>query len=435
MIEMKTITIIGATGTMGANVAGIFASFGNAKVYCVGRDIEKVKEIIPKIIKSVKADSILSNLYPADFTMLEKCVRESDIVFESVAEEFSIKEEIARRVGKALRDNAISCTGTSGLSITALAECYPEKKRSRFFGVHFFNPPYNMPLCEFISTHYADINVANRLKEYLKNVLLRTVVEVKDIPAFMGNRIGFQFINEALQYAERYKDNGGIDYIDSILGPFTGRSMAPLVTSDFVGLDVHKAIVDNVYLNTRDYAHNTFILPEYVKKLIDENKLGKKVGVGLYQTIRYDNGIKRHTVYDITTCQYRDQILYVFPYADEMKKRIVVGDYINAFDVLIKNHSNEAEVCMNFLLKYIVYSLYIATEVGYNIESADDVMATGFNWCPPIALYQALSQVVDVRGLIGERLPEVCKSIDVNRLLNAAKCSKYDYRPYFKSGR
>ena len=37
-METKTVTVIGATGTMGSNVAGIFASFGNAKVYCVGRD-------------------------------------------------------------------------------------------------------------------------------------------------------------------------------------------------------------------------------------------------------------------------------------------------------------------------------------------------------------------------------------------------------------
>jgi 3-hydroxyacyl-CoA dehydrogenase len=65
----------------------------------------------------------------------------------------------------------------------------------------------------------------------------------------MGNRIGFQFINNAMQFAVKYKDKGGIDYIDAILSGFTGRSMPPLVTSDFVGLDVHKAIVDNVFQN------------------------------------------------------------------------------------------------------------------------------------------------------------------------------------------
>ena len=41
-MNIQTVTVIGVTGTMGANVAGIFASFGNAKVYCLGRNIEKV---------------------------------------------------------------------------------------------------------------------------------------------------------------------------------------------------------------------------------------------------------------------------------------------------------------------------------------------------------------------------------------------------------
>ena len=39
MEQIKTVTVIGASGTMGANIAGIFASFGNTKVYCIGRDI------------------------------------------------------------------------------------------------------------------------------------------------------------------------------------------------------------------------------------------------------------------------------------------------------------------------------------------------------------------------------------------------------------
>ena len=434
-MHIKTVTIIGATGTMGANVAGIFASFGDAKVYCVGRDIEKVKKTVSKIVKSVKADSISSKLVPADFDMLEKCCSESDLIFESVAEEFAIKEQIAKRVSKSMRKDAVSCTGTSGLSITALAECYPEELRNRFFGVHFFNPPYNMPLCEFISTKYSDTNIRAELKGYLKEKLYRTVVDVKDAPAFLGNRIGFQFINEALQYAEKYMDNGGIDYIDAIIGSFTGRAMAPLVTSDFVGLDVHKAIVDNVFDNTNDYAHSTFILPEYVKKLITEKKLGRKSGLGLYQLIRYDNGLKRQTVYDIATGQYRDQILYVFPFADKMKKCIANGDYNMAFEALVHNRSQEAEICLAFLLKYIMYSLYAALEVGYSVNAADDVMATGFNWCPPLALYQALSRLADVSELIKERLPEICEKIDIEKILAEVRPSKYDYRPYFKSGR
>ena len=434
-MKIETVTVVGVTGTMGANIAGIFASFGNAKVFCLGRDIEKVKKTIPRIVKSVRADAIAHNLVPADFSMLEDCVSKSDMVFESSKEDIYVKKDIATQIAKALQPHAISGTGSSGLSITEIASCYPEEIRGNFFGIHMFNPPYTLPLCELTSTIYSNKEIKEELKSYLKDTLHRTVVEVKDSPAFLGNRIGFQFINEALQYAEKYKDNGGIDYIDAVLGSFTGRTMAPLATSDFVGLDVHKAIVDNIYENTHDYAHETFVLPEFASRLVAEGKLGRKTGSGLYQRIKYENGLIRQTVYDINTGLYRDVIPYVFPFADKMKRRIAEGDYVKAFERLVNNHSQEAEICLSFLLKYIVYSLHATEEVGYSVDSADDVMATGFNWCPPLAMYQALSTVSDVSSLIKERLPEICSKVDVNRLLSDVKPSKYDYRLYFKSGR
>ncbi len=170
-MKINTVTVVGVTGTMGANVAGIFASFGDAKFYCLGRDIEKVKKTIPRIVKSVRADAIAKNLVPADFSMLEDCVRESDLVFESSSENLTDKKDIARQVGAALRDDAVSCTGTSGLSITEIASCYPEKVCGHFFGVHMFNPPYVMSLCELTSTIYSDQNMKAELAEYLKTKL------------------------------------------------------------------------------------------------------------------------------------------------------------------------------------------------------------------------------------------------------------------------
>lgn len=434
-MNIKTVTVIGATGTMGANVAGIFASFGDARVYCVGRDIEKVKKTIPRIVKSVKADAIAKNLIPADFSMLGKCVAESDLVFESSKEDIGVKKKIATQVASALQPHAVSCTGSSGLSITEIANCYPDGLKEHFFGVHMFNPPYSMSLCELTPTPFSDHKMQTELKEYLSTKLIRTVVEVKDSPAFLGNRIGFQFINEALRYAERFKDNGGIDYIDAILGSFTGRSMAPLVTADFVGLDVHKAIVDNIFENTFDYAHETFVLPSFVEILIEQNKLGRKSGGGLYQRVKYENDLVRQTVLDINTGLYRDVIPYVFPFADKMKRCIAEGDYQKAFEMLVNNHSLEAGICRYFMLDYIVYSLYATKEVGYTIDAADDVMATGFNWCPPLAMYQALSTVADVPNLIRENLPNACKKVNVDELLAEVKPSRYDYRLYFKSGR
>ena len=431
---IKTVTVVGANGTMGTNVSGIFASFGAAKVYMVSRSLEKSQAAAIRAGKSVKADSIVSHLIPMDYCSLDKCISESDLVFESTAEDLEIKIDITNKIGKSLRHGAIACTGSSGLSIKRLAECIPEDKRDHYFGVHMFNPPYQLTLCELTASPYSSMEVYEELKEYLSFVLHRTVVESKDLPAFLGNRIGFYVMNEALQYAESYQDNGGIDYIDAILGPFTGRTMPPLTTSDFVGLDVHKAIVDNIYTNTNDYVHERFVLPEYVLKLITRRKLGRKSGEGLYKLVKNDHGDKRLLVYDIKAEDYRDVILYNFPFALQMKRFLRVGEYDNALRVLIENHSLEADICLRFLLRYIVYSLYTAEHVGYDLRAADDVMATGFTWCPPFALMDAFSNVCDLAQLMRTRLkPEIVSQVDVNHIIAEHRHSKYDYRPFFKA--
>lgn len=129
-MRIKTVTVVGANGTMGANVSAIFASFGSATVYMVSRDKEKSKKAAVRAGKFVKADSITSHLIPADYTMLADCVKASDLVFESAAENLELKIELHTKIGQSLKKGAVACTGSSGLSITRLAECYPEEVRS-----------------------------------------------------------------------------------------------------------------------------------------------------------------------------------------------------------------------------------------------------------------------------------------------------------------
>lgn len=433
-MKIKTVTVIGANGNMGCNVSGIFASFGDTKVYMVCRELEAAKKAQVDATMSVKAEAIGKNLIPKTYDDLEGCISSSDLIFESVFEDISIKKDVYRKIVKYLQPHTIIGTGTSGLSINELSESFDEKLRHNYMGIHMYNPPYNMTLCEIIPSQYTDVNILNEMKTYLRFVLHRNVVEVKDEPAFMGNRIGFQFINAALQYAEIYKDNGGIDYIDSILGPFTGRSMAPLTTSYFVGLDIHKAIVDNVYNNTKDYAHETFVMPEFALKLISEHKLGRKSGCGLYQTVLNSDGTKTFNVYDIATGTYRAKEKYIFPFAKQMIKELKVGNYSRAFDWLVNDHSIEATICIQFLVKYVIYGLMITKSIGENIHSADNVMATGFNWVPPLAVIDAFRGVDNFMKIVFEKLPDnLLSKIDINGILRDAPKSKYDFRPFFKA--
>lgn len=432
---IKTVTVLGANGTMGRNIAAIFASFGNAKVYIVSRSIESAKQAAEMAAKSVRADAIKGNLIPADYAMLEKCVNDSELIFESVAEDLNTKLDVNKQLAQYVDNETIICTGSSGLSIKQLAEVFPVEIRKNYLGVHFYNPPYNLTLCELIPSEYTDIKLLNEINNYVSNTLYRTAVEVKDAPAFLGNRIGFQFINEALQYAEKYKEKGGIDYIDSILGQFTGRSMAPLVTSDFVGLDVHKAIVDNLYENTNDYARDTFIFPEFTNNMVTKGIMGRKTKAGLYKLEITEIG-KRKLVYDLTSESYREIYRYNLPFVERMIASFKIGDYKSAFKALINDQSNEAQLCLEFMLKYVIYSLNANTLVGTTIHSADDVMATGFNWCPPLAVIQALFGVAFFKELANERLSkELLAEIDLEKLLSKVETSKYDYRRFFKAKR
>lgn len=317
-MQIKFVTVIGANGTMGRNIAGVLAYLGNARVYLLCRSKEKAYEAIKFLTKIYGEKLSLDNLLPVDYSMIDECIRKSDLVFESVSEDMTTKKDILKSVSLYLPPEACLCTGTSGFSVNKLAEDLPLEVRKRFFGVHLYNPPNVMSLCELVPNVDSNEKLLNNIQTYLESTLKRNVVIVKDTPAFIGNRIGFQFLNKALILAERYKDKGGVDYIDSILGVNTGRSMSPIATSDFVGLDVHKSIVNNIYQFTNDYERQSFSFPELGNHLIMKGSLGRKSGGGLYKSIRLISGEKQTLVYDINSDSYREVVKYDIPFLERM---------------------------------------------------------------------------------------------------------------------
>lgn len=136
-------------------------------------------------------------------------------------------------------------------------------------------------------------------------------------------------------------------------------------------------------------------------------------------------------VYDIASDSYREANKYVFPFAETMIRKLRKGSYKSAFQALIDNHSQEAEMCLHFLLKYVIYSIAASEEVGFSVHDADDVMAAGFNWCPPMAVVDAILEVTDFKELVKERLE--LGSVEVDHLLSLIEPSKYDFRIYFKA--
>lgn len=431
----RIVTVIGANGNMGSKMAAIFASFGQAKTYMVARNVAAAERAVTSAIKSVRAGSIEARLIPMGYENLEECVAESDLVFESTSERFDVKQDVLRRIGVAAHTGTIICTGTSGLSIEALASALPEELRPTFMGTHFFNPPYAMPLCELIGHSLSNQNALDEIERYLSGVLLRKVVRTSDAPAFLANRIGFHTINRAMRLAEAEADAGGIDYIDAIIGPFTGRAMAPLRTADFVGLDVHTAIVDNVWENAPDWARDDFALPDFARNLISEGSLGAKSGRGLYRTERDADGNRSFYVWDIASSEYRHSEHYALRFADRMVSQLRMGNYEGAAKTLTSNASHEARLCLDALTAYIAYGTWCALEVANGPAEADDVMANGFNWCPPLALADWLGTAVDVQSHVYSLLEGPLGNKKASVVAKAIVPSEYDYRRYVRARR
>jgi 3-hydroxybutyryl-CoA dehydrogenase len=189
-------------------------------------------------------------------------------VVEAIAEDHDAKVELLSEILPHLADDAILATTTSSLSVTRLADDIG--RSSRFAGLHVFNPVHRMDLVELAFPDAAD-ELTRSASAELCQAMGKTVVEVPDVPGFVVNRLLFPFAFEAVELAEEQ----GLqpEDVDSCMKLGAGHPMGPLALLDFVGLDVSAAIGEQIGA----------AVPQRVRDLIDEGKLGRKSGAGFYE--------------------------------------------------------------------------------------------------------------------------------------------------------
>ena len=121
MIDIKTVTILGANGHMGSLCGGLIAAFGNAKVFMVSRTMKKANEGIAKAVISVRSDIIKNSLIPLTYDDLSVCIPKSDWILEASSEDINIKHSLNTQISKLVKPKTIISTISSGLSIADLA--------------------------------------------------------------------------------------------------------------------------------------------------------------------------------------------------------------------------------------------------------------------------------------------------------------------------
>jgi hypothetical protein len=297
--------------------------------------------------------------------------------------------------------------------------------KAHFLGVHFFNPPGKLLANELIFHPDNSESFRDAIYEFCEKVLRRVNIVAFNSPGFAANRIGFQFLNEAARYAEKY----GVEYIDYLLGPFTGRALPPLATIDHVGIDVHKAIVDNIYSGCEDERHDTFLLSDYIEKMIENEMLGLKSGPagGFY---RYSKEKEKFVIIP-QTLEYKKIENLKIDIVEIIKQALHDGNYREAIRIIRSAPSEEISLIRHFILGYISYSYSRIGEVTSKddgIHGIDRVMSYGFSWFPPSAwvdFFGGPGETLKLMECIDVPLPDQLKEAPEEKQCRIPEVTKY----------
>ncbi|MET7910265.1 3-hydroxyacyl-CoA dehydrogenase NAD-binding domain-containing protein [Streptomyces avermitilis] len=200
--QVRKVAVLGA-GMMGAGIAYSCARAGievvlkdvSAQAAAKGRSYSEklcAKAVSRGRTTQEKADALLARITPtADPADLAGC----DAVIEAVFEDTALKHKVFEEIEHIVEPDALLCSNTSTLPITALAEGV--ERQTDFIGLHFFSPVDKMPLVEIIKGERTGDEALARAFDLVRQIN-KTPIVVNDSRGFFTSRVIGHFINEGV---------------------------------------------------------------------------------------------------------------------------------------------------------------------------------------------------------------------------------------------
>lgn len=344
---------------------------------------------------------------------------EVDWIIEVVVENLEIKRKVFANVEQYRKPGTIVSSNTSGISIEAMSSECSKDFRKHFLGTHFFNPPRYLKLLEVIPTKDTDPEVLSFMKQFGEDILGKGVVEAKDTPNFIANRIGTYGLLITVQ--EMLRGGYSVGEVDSVTGPLIGRAKsATFRTLDVVGLDTFIHVAKNVYDQVEGEEKEKFSVPEFMHTMQEKGWLGAKSGQGFFLKKKGKDG---SVIYELNpkTLEYEDR-KKLKTKATEMAKQ-EKGLHRKMKTLLAQKDDRASALVWSILKPVFIYAAELTGEIADDIAAIDDAMKWGFGWeLGPFETWDAigLRNSVERMQSEGEAVPTW-----VLQLLEAGKESFY----------
>ncbi len=207
----------------------------------------------------------------------------ADLIIEAAFENLEVKKKIFREVDAAAPQHAILASNTSSISITAIASA--TGRRGRVIGMHFFNPPYTLPLIEIIPGLETWENTTDDIMSFLQGLRNHRYpmvpIKVRESPGFLVNRLLVPMLNEACFCLQ--EGIASARDIDTAMKAGAGLPMGPLELADMVGVDISYDVSKVLY---EEFGDSKYRPSPLLKQMVAAGRLGRKTGKGFFEYVK-----------------------------------------------------------------------------------------------------------------------------------------------------
>ncbi|MEU0582925.1 3-hydroxyacyl-CoA dehydrogenase NAD-binding domain-containing protein [Streptomyces sp. NPDC006132] len=203
----RTAAVIGA-GTIGLSWTALFAAHGlTVRVSDPREDLaESVADALDRYAPHLAARGLdVTGL--ADRVHLApgvaEAVRDADVVQENGPERVAFKRDLFATLAREAPGHALLLSSSSAIPATAFAGDLADEDAARVLIGHPFNPPHVVPLVEVVPGERTGEDAVRAAVDFYTSVGRTPVVERKEIPGFVGNRLQNALSREAVHLVEQ----------------------------------------------------------------------------------------------------------------------------------------------------------------------------------------------------------------------------------------